>query len=512
MYDVTTGQTSPLPADVFVFGTYDVLTDRPTPDKKYRDITAYDVLYKVINADVSEFYNNLYSTYVSVSLKTLRESLLTYYGIEFEAFTGVNDNLNVKKVLGDKNISGNMILKNICELNGCFGYITRDNKFRCKTLTATSVKTYDRYIQGNIDYDETIANSITQIVLANDEDTVKVGVAGNKYIINSNQLLSGLKKEILTNIGTAMLPVVSNTAYRPFNVKTYGDPCVEVGDYITIPTSETTVQSFVLTRKLTGTQAMRDVLEAKGEGSNSAQVTGITPIVYDLRNNIGDKVNIIYFTNVVDINIGSSWQVISKMNLSTVDTQIAQFHGVLNVDLDEPDIVYVRYRVNDEYSPFIHISQLPRDTSSITLFLPFEASDERINEVVVEIKTGGADGTIAINNAHFIIQGVNITELDWSGDIELTDNYSLSMISGLSFAYTEGDIDISTVTPQVELTLTDNVTLNIGGGLVLTYNEGSITIEQQVNMHYWTDNNGNGSNNTRVKYKRLNEKKHKKIT
>ena len=41
----------------FQLGEYKVYSDKPTADRRYRDIIAYDDMYVIINADVSVWYN-----------------------------------------------------------------------------------------------------------------------------------------------------------------------------------------------------------------------------------------------------------------------------------------------------------------------------------------------------------------------------------------------------------------------------------------------------------------------
>ena len=473
-YNIDTGSTSALPEDYFTFGTYTILTDRPTPDKKYRDITAYDVLYDVINKDVHTWYDSLYNTYTSVTLKQMRESFLNYYHIPFVSFTGVNDSVTVSKNITSSSISGKNILGSICELNGCFGFINREGKFVCKVLEPTSVKQYDRYLQGQIDYDETIANRITMIGIANDKESAVIGTAGNEYLLNSNPLLVGFSKAELESIATALLPVISVTEYRPYNVKTYGDPCVEVGDYITIPTQGLTVTSYVLDRTITGTQAMRDRLEAKGEGSNSAQVTGIVPQLYNIGKEVGDKLTIIYFNNVVEYEVGSSWVTIGNLDVSVIESQIVQLHGVIKIDVSKAGMFYIRYKVNDEYHLFIHTLQFPIDENTATIFLPIEVTNAQINRVRIEMMSPDGEGVIAVGDVHAILQGVNVISLEWDGLIEAEDFLSLTAERDLLFPLETSSVefDMGSVTAinasdTLSLTVARDTTFNLAENVTI---------------------------------------------
>ena len=72
----------------FVFGTYEVHSDKPTADRRYRDIVAYDVMYDIITADVAGWYNTILPNADStVTLKKFRTSFLAHFGIEQEDVT-----------------------------------------------------------------------------------------------------------------------------------------------------------------------------------------------------------------------------------------------------------------------------------------------------------------------------------------------------------------------------------------------------------------------------------------
>ena len=40
----------------FIFGKYRVISDKPTDDKRYRNVTAYDVIYDIGESEVSSWY------------------------------------------------------------------------------------------------------------------------------------------------------------------------------------------------------------------------------------------------------------------------------------------------------------------------------------------------------------------------------------------------------------------------------------------------------------------------
>lgn len=479
VYDIATGEYDDLDDDYFLFGTYKVRTDKPTPDKYYRDITAYDVMERIIGEDIKQWYDSLFDTYSTVTLKFLREALLDYFEIDYEAFTGVNDSVTIGKTINTSAISAKTILGAICELNGCFGYITRDNKFRCKILAPNTVKEYTRYKQGQINYQDAIANVITMITIVNEisSASASVGADGNKYIINDNVLLSGLDEPTLTDIATRLLPVIANTAYRPFSCVTYGDPCVELGDFIEIPTSDKTVEAYLLNRELTGTQAFRDKLEAKGEEKNASGATGSAAVISQLYSNLEvvnkqNELQYYMFRSATDFNIGDGQQtMIARLRyVNTKETAVNIWHEFkMDVDISEGSDrckVYVFYYHDDilvDYQPIETYGLADTHILNLNYALTEQESGQHTWKVYLEAEGGSisidaGDGAITLHG-----QGL-ITSDSWDGIIEVSDEYSLTKGGGKVFNYTDSlsfiwhDVEFANLSESFSLTKHSNKT------------------------------------------------------
>ena len=114
-------------------GKYKVYSDKPTADRSYRDVVAYDSMFDIINADVASWYNSL--TF-PMQLKTFRDSFFDYFGIDQEEVALVNDAMIVEKTIEASVLSGKDVLQSICQINGCFGHIGRDGKMQYVFLNA----------------------------------------------------------------------------------------------------------------------------------------------------------------------------------------------------------------------------------------------------------------------------------------------------------------------------------------------------------------------------------------
>lgn len=123
----------------FQFGKYKVYSDVPSADRNYRDVTAYDGMYDILNADMTEWYNGMSGS--SVSIQYLRTKFLDYFGVEYEDIVLPNDYMIVQ-ISTAESLSGKDFINAICELNGCFGHFGRDGKFYFKFLMQFDGGTY----------------------------------------------------------------------------------------------------------------------------------------------------------------------------------------------------------------------------------------------------------------------------------------------------------------------------------------------------------------------------------
>lgn len=260
-------------------GKYTVKSDKPTSDRLYKQIEAYDVLYDVIHKDVSDWYENLD---FPLTQKLFRDSLFNYVGLEQVNATLVNDDMVIEKTISANSLSVQQVLSAICELNGAIGRINRDGKFAYVTLNPNPTK---RIIIKKIksksgSYEDYDCKPISKVQIRQETNDIGAiaGTDGNTYIVQNNFLVYGKSSSDLSNVATNLLSVIQGITYRPFNVTSvYGNPCYEIGDALTVVTRNATFNTYLLNRTLNGIQAMSDKIKADGveiytENLNSTNV------------------------------------------------------------------------------------------------------------------------------------------------------------------------------------------------------------------------------------------------
>ena len=131
-------------SDPFLYGSYTVVEETLTADRKRKEIVAYDDIYVIHNTNVADYYNNLI---YPVTLKTFRDGFFSFLNIPCEVTTLVNDNMIVEKTIDVQMLSGTDVAKAICEINGVMGHIDRNGVFRFVKLDTPgeNLNTYPYY-------------------------------------------------------------------------------------------------------------------------------------------------------------------------------------------------------------------------------------------------------------------------------------------------------------------------------------------------------------------------------
>lgn len=286
-----------------VFGTFRVISDKPTNDRKYRDLICYDLMYDILHANVIDWFENV--TF-PISLKNLRDSFFTSLGIEQVSTTLINDNFMVQGAIeASYELSGRSIIESICEFNATFGHMRSDGKFEYISLPTGNSVTYPYYVDGSGAYADYVTETITGLTAVNaqgDSGTFVGTSEDNLYIMQSNLMTFGAEgTQDLQTALTNVLTQISAFTYRPFDVTVYGNPMLPLGTAIVLNTKYQTINSFVMNKYMSGIQALRDHLSAVGEQTYPSDVNRIkneiirsTGKIHKITNDVNELTSEIY--------------------------------------------------------------------------------------------------------------------------------------------------------------------------------------------------------------------------
>ena len=102
-------------------------------------------------------------------------------------------------------------------------------------------------------------------------------------MIEDNFLVYGKGTKELKGIAKNILSKIRGIVYRPFTADCKGNPCLEVGDAVRLPTKYELIESYIFKRTLKGIQALRDDLEADGEEYRTNGANGIQKSILKLK-------------------------------------------------------------------------------------------------------------------------------------------------------------------------------------------------------------------------------------
>lgn len=268
---------------VFRFGKYKVYSDTPSAERNYRNVVAYDLMYEIINANVADWYNGL--TF-PMTQKVFRDSFFSYLGVTQETITLIHDSITIEKTIEATSISGKDIITSLCELNGVFGHINRDDNFEYISLDGNKeIIDIERSLVKSGEYEDFVTSKISKLQIKQEENDIGAvyGSGDNCYVIENNFLVYGKSSEELQSICSKLYEKIKNITYRPYKGNVKGNPCYMVGDKVNISTRNANIESYILERTLTGIQSLTDTLEANGELDYKENVNSLEKDIVQLK-------------------------------------------------------------------------------------------------------------------------------------------------------------------------------------------------------------------------------------
>lgn len=387
----------------FKIGTYIVDEDTFTSDKKYRNITAYDRLYSISSMNVSDWYSKLFPSkqvpliryenvtkewtytgidgkevteyyeelepityyqteYESITLKAFRDSFFKHIGLTQQSTTLVNDSMKVSKSVDNIDLTAKDVLEAICEINGVFGKMSRDDVFiyvelkfpsrglfPSKTLypnkslfPTKSVNVDTRRLEmgeyKTLQVGDTNFEQITKLQIRQSEDDIGY-IAGDdtgvSYVIQGNFLTYSSGTDELKTIANNVLSKISKVIFNPVNITLQGNPCVETGDTIRIiDTNNKVYMSYVLQRTLTGIQMLMDSIISEGDQS-LAEVNGIQHDIIKLQGKTNELSRLVEGTSSTLNDYAKGLKSEISQKTDSLKLSVSKSFSVTNNNIDE---------------------------------------------------------------------------------------------------------------------------------------------------------------------------------
>lgn len=339
-------------------------------NKRFRKITAYDQLYTKGQKNVASWYNSLE---FPLTTKSIRDSLFSFLEIEQVDSVLPNDEIVINKKYDPKTMRSLDVIKSLCQINGVFGIINRENKFEYIVLpdifseggTFPSVDLFPPFYPGrqesesaenetvlpyyqSVDYEDWVVKPVDKLTIRQSDSDVgiTVGTGENCYIIQGNMFTYGLDDETLLQMANNIFPNVQKVSYHPFTSSTPGLPWIECGKNAisckTINYEKTDSNGdfvyenkvfYVFSRELKGIQALTDTYSAEGEEYQSEFLTDVGVSLDTIKQEVKEEVTE-EVKDYVDKNYGSGLKVesVSKLPESPDSNTIYLIQGIVEVN------------------------------------------------------------------------------------------------------------------------------------------------------------------------------------
>lgn len=282
---------------VLKLGRFKVNSDVLTDDRRYRNVTAYDAMYDIINADVTDWYNTILPNQSeTVTMKTFRKSFIAHFGLEDEAPETdlINDDMVIERTVNPEQLSGKDVITAICEINGCFGHISREGKFQYIYIRQNIQEFIPEQEESNTisenyyfkcKYEDFVTKSISKLQIRQEDNDIGCiyGTGGNCYIIEDNFLVYGKSSDQLNTIAENIYEKIRGITYRPFTAECIGNPAFNVGDVVHISAGNVTINSYILKRTLKGIYGLRDSFKAEGTEEYAEKVNNVHKSIVQLK-------------------------------------------------------------------------------------------------------------------------------------------------------------------------------------------------------------------------------------
>ena len=476
-------------ADIpFQFGRYKVDSDTPTTDRTCRDVVAYDALYDILNADVAAWYNTVFpshkeqqkdkdgktttvTVYDPVTMKQFRDSFFKHFGIEQADIDLINDNMSIEKTVAvtassetssdteesstiGESMSGKEVLSCICEINGCMGHMGRDGKFHYIYLEQEIQGLYPRndlYPADNLyprdpkstqigkgfyvsaKYEDYLVRTINKLQIREQKNDIGVivGTGDNAYVIEDNFLVYGKGTDELTGIANNTLSKIRGIIYRPFAADCKGNPCLEVGDAVRLPTKYELIESYIFKRTLKGIQALRDSIEADGEEYRTGNVNSVQRSIIQLKGK----------SNVLERSIEETKSTITNVEKG-LQSQITQTASEIRLEVKNTTDGLSSRITQNANGITAEVKRASEAEGNLSSSIKINADNIKlkVSKGSVSSEISQEAGLITIKSNRLVIQSDNF-KLTKDGKITATDGIFSGKITA-----TEGQIGAFTIT------------------------------------------------------------------
>ena len=415
--------------DIFTGYVDSCVTNRGrTEDSK--KLTAYDVLYSSGKVDVAEWWEEVFDTETSVTLKTLRESLLDYMEFDYDDVTLPNDSIIIKQTQQLNSISFEAMFKYILQLNAVNANVDRSGYIHFVTVddTENAVDINDVYAQNTTEFDAYTVPAYEGVRINLSSRGITSTVGDSNYLdIDDNLLIINKSKTALATIAQAIYDNIKEISYKPAKIDSIWNQLnITVGMWVEINSE----YYLVCENYLSGTQLVDQQISSNGEETIEDTSSSYDASKADMQKQIAAS-SLKYYRhqNKKAIEVEGTKPIIS-IRYTSSDEGVVIFHGCVIIDVEhvgtsEPMQVELQYMVNSEivreYVPTETYHHDGRHTLHMLHY--WDAGSGKADRFIVYLTTINCKVTIGAFRIEAYMEGMGLVgEATWDGFIDIKDN------------------------------------------------------------------------------------------
>ena len=399
-----------------------------------KQIVAYDVLYSAGKKDVAEWWEQVFDTETSVSLKTLRNSLLDYMEFNYDDVTLPNDSITIKQTQQLNSISFEAMFKYILQLNAVNANVDREGNIHFVTVddVENAVDINEVYAQNTTEFDTYTVPAYEGVRINLSSRGISATTGESNYLdIDDNLLVINKSKTALTTIAQAIYNNIKDITYKPAKIDAIWHQFdITVGMWVVINSE----YYLVCENYISGTQLVDQHISSNGGEKIEDTTPSYDASKADMQKQISAS-SLKYYRhyNKRAIEIESTTRPIITIRYTSSDEGVVVFHGCVIIDVERIDDTeeaqtILQYSVNNEivreYTPTETYHHDGRHTLNLLHF--WEAGSGRADRFVVYLTAVNCKVTIGAYRIEAYMEGMGLVgEAVWDGYIDIEDNISL---------------------------------------------------------------------------------------
>ena len=452
-------------------GRVDSCTRSRSRNDTSRHIIAYDALYYLADINVTKYWNDTFTNTTTITLKSFREGLCDYVGIQYVNANLPNDTLLISKTQNINNVSFIDMLRYICAIQACNANINREGKLEF----ISSYSTYDvsdNYEKNTSDFESFAVPVFSQVYINNSirETEARAGNGTKIICIQDNLLVLDRTSAELEEIATTILTNVAKVSYNPATINMIvSDYDATLGKIIQTDMGN----HLVCESTMTGVQLIEQTLVARGKEDYEEQST-ISGYEYSVTDeDLKQKTKVLaeeyyLYNNASEITVGDGQtKNIVDIRFTSTETTNVTFHAeiLLDVSTTVSGITYndavgtITYYINGaEVTGYKPIETWVDGKHILHLLYYIYVQGARTIQFKATLNMAGGSATIQKEGMQASIRGQGlVSTTDWDGILEFEEAISKINLTHMNFKHNiTDDVSLGLDTPHSP-TLTDTV-------------------------------------------------------